>query len=53
MQDKRYRLVEALRGAGLQDHSHAKHMLNALPPTRNITQHMTSNQLARPTLPSW
>jgi hypothetical protein len=53
VQDRRYRLVEALHGAGLQGHVHAQHMLAALPPQRVITQHLTTAQLARPTLPTW
>ena len=46
MSDKRYRTMEALRGAGLHDTAHARAAIAAMPPTRVITQHLTTNQLA-------
>lgn len=46
MSDTRYRTMESLRAAGLHQHPHARATLAAMPPSRVITQHLTTNQLA-------
>jgi hypothetical protein len=46
MSDKRYRTIESLRAAGLHQHPHARAAVAAMPPSRVITQHLTTNQLA-------
>lgn len=45
MSDKRYRTIESLRAAGLHQHPHARAAVAAIPPSRVITQHLTTNQL--------